>query len=165
MNTLHHATKGLTLFLVAVFAGLGMFALSTLPVFAGAVIVPGKSAGPYRLGDRMPAQSDKDQSFRHGIKLLGDGTISRIQVTSTRYVLEGSWLRVGEHSKQDVLRFYGKPDEDSKPYTFFYPFNGLEFKIDPKTETIQEITISQPRVRSYRINPDAVKLYKEYYKK
>lgn len=168
MKKLRNVTKWFKFSLIALFAGLGVLTLGILPVFAGAVIVPGLSAGPYRLGDKMPSQSDCGQLLRYGIRLVGDAGahIQRIEVTSSHYLLQGSWLRVrGEHGRQDVLRFYGNPDAGSTPQKLLYNFKGLEFEIDPRSEVILKIAIYRPKMRIYKVNPDAIKLYRQYLKK
>ena len=163
MRTHRYAYKRFRFLLIVLIAGLGSFQLGISPVFSGAMIVPAQSAGPYRIGGAMP--SNRAELNQDGINLGGDEQIDRIEVTSTLYVLEGSWLRVHQHGKQDVLRFYGYPDDESTPQRLLYPYNGLEFEIDPETEAIEKITIHIPKVRIYQINPDAIQTYKQYYKK
>lgn len=129
-------------------------------------IRPGTSVAGIRLNDPMPKPADQPILRQLGIELKADGDrIERIDISSPRYVLEGSWLSVGESNMYDVLKFYGtevKKEKDGSDILMTYGSYGLKFTIDNDSKVVRKITIFRPQLK---LDPKLIlKQFKEYRK-
>jgi len=135
-------------------------------------IVPGRGVAEFKIDDFYPSQTQDSQGY--GIKLIptsDNQKIAKIEITSSRYLLEGSWLRVNHNTKEDVLRFYGKytrqdnnesAQQDNKEFELNYPYSGVSFTIDEKSGIISKITIFKPKLkRTLLKSPTKLKIFKD----
>jgi hypothetical protein len=144
----------------ALFLLLGLIDVDTVGSAEQSSIIPGKGAAGYRIGDPQP------ESIKPGVTLLpiSGEFIEMIEIDSPLYFLEGSWLRVKEHTREDIIRFYGKPEEKGGPSTLSYPYRGISFVVDGQTALISKIIIYSPKVKKFQIKENAPEIYHQLYK-
>ena len=128
-------------------------------------IVPGRGAAGFTIGGYYSV-NEKEIS---GIKLIvTNNRIDEIEITSLRYLLQGSWLRVKRNTKREVLRFYGEPEisREGSQLQLNYPYDGVSFTIEEKSELISKISVFAPKVRVIQTKPKrTLDIYKDLYKK
>ncbi len=128
-------------------------------------IVPGRGAAGFRIGGYYSV----NETEINGITLIvTNSRIDKIEITSSRYLLQGSWLRVKRNRKKEVLRFYGEPEISRKEsqLQLNYPYDGVSFTIEEKSELITKISIFAPKVKVIQTKPKiTLDIYKDLYKK
>jgi hypothetical protein len=125
------------------------------------IIYPGKGVGLVRINE--PAPAGLPSFVQTTIK---GNKVEKIIITSDRFFVAVSALRVRQNNKGDILRFYGnnysKTDENNKT-TLKYDSQGIVFEIDSFSERITAIIIYMP-VERPRLPESEYRQYRERFR-
>jgi hypothetical protein len=128
-------------------------------------IVPGKGVAGFSIGGYY----SKNEKEINGIRLtVTNNRIVRIEINSSRYMLQGSWLRVSKNKKREVLRFYGEARilREGNQLRLNYPYDGISFTIEAKSDLISKISIFAPKAKVIQTKPKkTLDIYKDLYKR
>lgn len=135
------------------------------------IIFPGRGVGPIRLGEPMPGRLPLfiERSIKEGmieIEFFPKKVVKKIIITSDRFFVAISELRVKHNNAGDIIRFYG--DVHPEPISnnriaLMYPSRGIDFEIDPFSEKITVIIINMP-VESPKLPKEEYRQYREHFK-
>lgn len=135
------------------------------------IIFPGRGVGPIRLNEPMPGRLPffMKKSIDKGeimIEFSRNKTVKKIIITSDRFFVAVSELRVDHNNAGDIIRFYGgvhfEPISNDR-IALMYPSRGIDFEIDRFSETIKVIIINMP-VEKPRLPKEEYRQYREQFK-
>jgi hypothetical protein len=137
------------------------------------IIYPGKGVGTIRLNEPMPAglPSFIDNAIREGnikLEFFDNKTVIKIIITSDRFFVAVSALRIKQNNAGDVKRFYGNVKHETiankkDKLVLRYTLRGLDFEIDRLSERITAIIIYMPDKR-LRLPESEYRQYREQFK-
>ncbi len=135
------------------------------------IIYPGKGVGPVRVNEPMPAglpifMETAIKEKKIVIESLPANAVKKIILTSDRFFVAVSALRIEQNNAGDVKRFYGNVYLKTIPnnkIALRYPSQGIDFEIDRFSERITAIIIYMPPERP-RLPESEYRQYREQFK-
>jgi hypothetical protein len=135
------------------------------------IIYPGRSVGPIRINEPMPAglplfmkKTIKERSIE--IEFFPIKAVKKIIITSDRFFVAVSALRIKQNNKGDIIRFYGEVHPETianNKIVLRYPSRGIDFGIDRFSERITAIIIYMP-VERPRLPESKYRKYREQFR-
>jgi hypothetical protein len=135
------------------------------------IIYPGKGVGPLRIDEPMPAGLPSFIKTTIGnkrivIEFLPNKSVKKVTITSDRFFVAVSVLRINQNNKGDIIRFYGEVHPEdilNNKIVLSYPSRGIDFEIDGFSEKITAIIIYMPDKR-LRLPESEYRQYREQFK-
>lgn len=135
------------------------------------IIFPGRGVGPIRLDEPMPGRLPffMKKAIKEGrleIELFPEKAVKKIIITSDRFFVAVSELRVKHNNAGDIIRFYGDVHPEPIPnnrIALRYLSRGIDFELDRFSERITAIIIYMP-VEKPRLPKEEYRQYREQFK-